>query len=95
MTDQNYSYHEKIGNMAVPLKLWDSHEPFEDSAMEQLRNVAKLPFIHSHVAGMPDVHWGMGATHIHPSQNSLNLGHLNPNLSAQSAVLQRTPNPTP
>lgn len=25
-------------------------------------NVATLPFIHKHVAVMPDVHWGMGAT---------------------------------
>src|SRR5690606_11318170 len=24
--------------------------------------VARLPFIHKHVAAMPDVHWGMGAT---------------------------------
>jgi tRNA-splicing ligase RtcB len=54
-----YSYHETDG---APLKLWDSHGGFEDSAMKQLRNVAKLPFIHKHVAGMPDVHWGMGAT---------------------------------
>lgn len=54
-----YSYHETKG---VPLKLWDSHEPFEESAMDQLRNVAGLPFIHHHVAGMPDVHWGMEAT---------------------------------
>jgi len=30
--------------------------------MEQLRNVAQLPFIFNHVAGMPDVHWGKGAT---------------------------------
>ena len=30
--------------------------------MVQLRNVASLPFIHSHLAVMPDVHWGMGAT---------------------------------
>ncbi len=59
MTKQKYSYHETEG---VPLKLWDSHDAFEDGAMQQLRNVAKLPFIHKHVAGMPDVHWGMGAT---------------------------------
>lgn len=57
-----YSYHEKIGNMAVPLFLWDSHAEFESGAMQQLRNTACLPFIHHHVAGMPDVHWGMGAT---------------------------------
>lgn len=44
------------------MKLWDTHEPFEESAMQQLRNVANLPFIHKHVAGMPDVHWGIGAT---------------------------------
>jgi tRNA-splicing ligase RtcB len=30
--------------------------------MQQLRNVASLPFVFSHVAGMPDVHWGKGAT---------------------------------
>jgi len=54
-----YSIHESGG---VPLKLWDSHQPFEAGAMQQLRNVASLPFVHSHIAGMPDVHWGKGAT---------------------------------
>lgn len=60
--NQKYSYHEIIGHMKVPMYLWDSHDQFEDGAMQQLRNVASLPFIHHHVAGMPDVHWGMGAT---------------------------------
>ena len=54
-----FSFHPTDG---VPLKLWDSAMPFEDSAMQQLRNVARLPFVHSHIAGMPDVHWGLGAT---------------------------------
>jgi tRNA-splicing ligase RtcB len=54
-----FSEHRTSG---VPLKLWDSHQPFEAGAMQQLRNVASLPFVHSHVAGMPDVHWGKGAT---------------------------------
>lgn len=54
-----YSYHQTDG---VPLKLWDSHQPFAENAMEQLRNVASLPFVYRHVAGMPDVHWGRGAT---------------------------------
>lgn len=44
------------------LKMWTRGVPVEDAAMQQLRNVAKLPFIHGHVAVMPDVHWGMGAT---------------------------------
>jgi len=44
------------------LKLWTDGVPVEESAAQQLRNVASLPFIHGHVAVMPDVHWGMGAT---------------------------------
>ena len=59
MTDQNYIYHETEG---VPIKTWTKGVPVEDSAMDQLRNVASLPFIHKHVAAMPDVHWGMGVT---------------------------------
>ncbi|HEX8309562.1 MAG TPA: RtcB family protein [Allosphingosinicella sp.] len=54
-----FSHHDTGG---VPLKLWDSHQPFEAGAMQQLRNVASLPFVLSHIAGMPDVHWGKGAT---------------------------------
>jgi tRNA-splicing ligase RtcB len=46
----------------VPLKMWTVGVPVEASAMQQLRNVASLPFVHRHVAVMPDVHWGMGAT---------------------------------
>lgn len=55
-----FSLHE--GGGGVPLKLWDSHQPFEAGAMQQLRNLAALPFVHSHIAGMPDVHYGKGAT---------------------------------
>ncbi len=58
---QNYS-HYVDGNGKLIMKLWDTHQKFDENAMEQLRNCAKLPFIHSHIAGMPDVHWGMGAT---------------------------------
>lgn len=54
-----YSVYETQG---APLKLWDSAGPFEAGAMQQLRNVASLPFVFHHVAGMPDVHWGKGAT---------------------------------
>ncbi len=44
------------------VKMWTRHVPVEDGAKQQLMNVSTLPFIHSHVAAMPDVHWGMGAT---------------------------------
>lgn len=46
----------------TPVKMWTQGVPVEASAMQQLANIAGLPFIHDHVAVMPDVHWGMGAT---------------------------------
>src|SRR6185295_4871070 len=51
-----------IESKGVPIKAWTNGVPVEDSARQQLLNVASLPFIHKHVAVMPDVHWGMGAT---------------------------------
>lgn len=59
MTEQHFNYVE---TPAAPLKMWTRGVPVEDVAMQQLRNVASLPFIHKHVAVMPDVHWGIGAT---------------------------------
>lgn len=44
----------------VPVKIWT--DEIEPQAKEQLKNIAKLPFIFKHVAVMPDVHYGMGAT---------------------------------
>ena len=44
------------------IKAWTRGVPIEESALKQLKNVASLPFIHKHLAVMPDVHWGMGAT---------------------------------
>lgn len=45
---------------SAPIKAWTGD--IEESAMAQLRNTSRLPFIHKHVAVMPDVHWGMGST---------------------------------
>ena len=44
------------------IKAWVKGVPVEDSARRQLENVAGLPFVHSHLAVMPDVHFGRGAT---------------------------------
>jgi tRNA-splicing ligase RtcB len=52
--------HVETGH--APLKMWTRGVPVEDAAMQQLRNVAGLPFVFRHVAAMPDVHWGKGAT---------------------------------
>ncbi len=45
-----------------PVKAWVNGVNIEDEALEQTLNVASLPFIHSHVALMPDVHAGKGST---------------------------------
>ena len=46
---------------ARPVKVWT--DDIEPAAMQQLRNVARLPFVHPHgVVAMPDVHYGIGAT---------------------------------
>lgn len=47
----------------VEIKYWDSHiPPIEEQAKRQLENLASLPFIHKHVAVMPDCHAGKGCT---------------------------------
>ncbi len=49
-----------IGDTRVPIRLWT--DDVDAGAVAQLRNVAELPFVHRHVAAMPDVHTGIGAT---------------------------------
>jgi len=56
------SGYQVIESHGAPIKAWTKGVQLDKGAAEQLQNVARLPFIHSHVAVMPDVHWGMGAT---------------------------------
>lgn len=46
----------------VPIHLWTPITEVESSALDQLKNIAKLPWVFRHVAVMPDVHFGKGAT---------------------------------
>jgi tRNA-splicing ligase RtcB (3'-phosphate/5'-hydroxy nucleic acid ligase) len=46
----------------APIKMWCEGVPVEEDAVAQLRRVAQMPFIHQHLAVMPDVHVGKGAT---------------------------------
>lgn len=46
----------------VPVKVWSPLREVESQALDQLRNTASLPFVFKHVAAMPDVHLGKGAT---------------------------------
>jgi tRNA-splicing ligase RtcB len=54
--------YEVFTGSRLPIKAWTRGVQVEDAARQQLLNLAGMPFIHSHVAAMPDVHWGMGAT---------------------------------
>jgi tRNA-splicing ligase RtcB len=54
--------HDLIESKGVPIKAWTQGVPVEAEARKQLQNIASLPFIHGHVAVMPDVHLGRGAT---------------------------------
>ncbi|BAW19187.1 putative RtcB-like protein [Ralstonia phage RP31] len=66
MQEQVQKTFELIGGEpeagSKPIKGWTVGVPVEADAVKQLKNIASLPFIHSHVAVMPDVHLGIGAT---------------------------------
>lgn len=61
---------QEIREGRVPVKVYTDH--IEDSARRQLVNISQLPIVHHHVAAMPDVHHGIGAT----------VGSVIPTLSA-------------
>lgn len=44
----------------APVKIYTNE--VDSESLTQLQNISKLPFIHSHIAVMPDVHVGKGAT---------------------------------
>lgn len=54
--------YEVLQDGGVPIKAWVQGVEIEEEARTQLVNVSKMPFIHGHIAVMPDVHWGIGAT---------------------------------
>lgn len=49
-----------LSDTKQPIKIWTND--VEPEAIQQLKNTANLPFIFKHVAVMPDVHYGIGAT---------------------------------
>src|SRR6476620_12231122 len=60
MEQKNYNTEEVAGG--VPVKMWTRGVPVEDAAKRQLANAARLPVVFRHIAAMPDVHLGIGAT---------------------------------
>lgn len=60
--DRNYRVLTDFGQTKLPIKAWVKGVEIEREAIQQLSNVANLPFIYKHVAVMPDVHAGKGST---------------------------------
>ncbi len=60
MVDQSYEFTAVEGGL--PIKAWTRGVPVDPAARLQLERVARMPFIVKHVAVMPDVHVGIGAT---------------------------------
>src|SRR6267154_3514652 len=56
----NYDIEDVEGG--VPLKMWTRGVAVEAEAKKQLINAARLPIVFKHIAAMPDVHFGIGAT---------------------------------
>jgi tRNA-splicing ligase RtcB (3'-phosphate/5'-hydroxy nucleic acid ligase) len=52
--------HQEIHEGRVPVKIYTGE--IEPAARAQLVNLSRLPIVHHHVAAMPDVHLGIGAT---------------------------------
>src|SRR5256712_10184645 len=52
--------HTEIHEGLVPVKVYTGE--LEPAARQQLVNISRLPIVHHHVAAMPDVHLGIGAT---------------------------------
>ena len=51
-----------INGRNVPIRLWAPLEEVDSRVIDQLKNVAALPWVAHHVAVMADVHAGRGAT---------------------------------
>ncbi|HEX9964063.1 MAG TPA: RtcB family protein [Allosphingosinicella sp.] len=60
MAEQSFEYLPVDGG--APVKMWTRGVAVDPKAREQLASAARMPFIFKHVAVMPDVHVGIGAT---------------------------------
>src|SRR5258708_25146993 len=52
----------EVKKARIPIRIWAPIGQVESQALDQLTNIANLPFVFHHVAAMPDVHLGKGAT---------------------------------
>ena len=59
---QNENYETMHVEGGRHVKMWTRGVPVEEQAKAQLANTARMPFVFKHLAAMPDVHLGLGAT---------------------------------
>ncbi|WP_028453153.1 RtcB family protein [Chitinilyticum aquatile] len=62
---------QQLDKARVPVKIWT--DDIAPDALQQLLNTAQLPIVHGHIAAMPDVHLGIGATvgSVIPTRNAI------------------------
>jgi len=53
---------QRISGRKADILAWTDPAQIESVALEQLKNISGLPWVFHHVAAMPDVHFGKGAT---------------------------------
>src|SRR5256885_1677845 len=53
---------QRIRGRKADILAWTNPDEIEGVALEQLKNISALPWVFHHVAAMPDVHYGKGAT---------------------------------
>src|SRR3954469_4974516 len=53
---------QRIRGRKADILAWTQPSEIEGLALEQLKNISALPWVFHHVAAMPDVHFGKGAT---------------------------------
>src|SRR3954462_7927199 len=60
MAEQSFEVMVVAGG--APVKMWTKGVAVDAKARDQLSRAARMPFVFKHVAAMPDVHVGIGAT---------------------------------
>ena len=76
----------------VPIKAWVQGVTFDPAAQAQLAHTARLPFVFHHVAAMPDVHVGIGATvgSVVPTKGAIVPAAVGVDIGCGMAAVQTT-----
>ncbi len=75
------------------VKMWvTDNTPIESQAYDQIKAMARLPILAGHIAIMPDVHWGKGATvgSVIPTRGAIVPAAVGVDLGCGMAALQTT-----